>query len=293
MKLLGRARGHGAPGVVTVHSMGGLGNQLFIYAAGAAAAQAAGAPLRIDVGQHAARADRPFQLELLGFPAEYVSVTTPAGAVSRERAPDACDYREVDTRFDPAALQQETDRCMYGYFQSWRYVEPVAEEMRGHFTRLRQSRRVQLEVPLRRLTDPTSIVLHVRRGDYLHSGAIDFHGVARNPYYTAATDVLRRMGFTGVVYVASDDPEGAVAELSGALDVRPLSQEPLDALDEMLLMSAAPALVMANSSFSWWAAWTGDQPERPVISPRPWFDAHDVDSRDLLLPHWLTLDRRI
>jgi hypothetical protein len=84
----------------------------------------------------------------------------------------------------------------------------------------------------------------------------------------------------------------AVRELDGLGEVHPVSCPSLDALDEMLLMSRAPALVTANSSFSWWAAWLGDRPGRPVVAPRPWFDDPSIDARDLLPPHWLTLDRR-
>jgi hypothetical protein len=60
----------------------------------------------------------------------------------------------------------------------------------------------------------------------------------------------------------------------------------------MVAMSRAHALVMGNSTFSWWAGWLGDRPDRPVFAPRPWVAAQDGVERDLLPPHWLTLDAR-
>ena len=100
------------------------------------------------------------------------------------------------------------------------------------------------------------------------------------------------MGFDGPLYVVSDDLQAALRELAPLGEATVLAPTGATALDEMLLMSRAPALITANSSFSWWAAWIGDTAERPVIAPRPWFDDIAVDSRDLLRPDWLTLDRR-
>lgn len=294
---------HRVPDAVTVHSMGGLGNQLFIYGAGLAAAERAGVSLRVDVGQHAARSDRPALLEDLGLPADYVDLGMRQDASRvrrrlaswwplRDEVPLGCSYRENGFVFDPAVLQQGAGTCLFGYFQSWRYVEPVAHRLRGHLTRLAEARHDRLRPHAERLDDPSAVVLHVRRGDYLHADAQGYHGVAGHRFYRDALTTLRRTGFDGPVLLFSDDVEMAVRELDGLGEVHPVSCPSLDALDEMLLMSRAPALVTANSSFSWWAAWLGDRPDRPVVAPRPWFDDPSIDARDLLPPHWLTLDRR-
>jgi hypothetical protein len=56
-------------------------------------------------------------------------------------------------------------------------------------------------------------------------------------------------------------------------------------------MSLASHLIMANSSFSWWAAWLGDSEVRTVIYPRPWIDFRFINDRDLPLPNWIGLGR--
>ena len=288
---------------MTVHSMGGLGNQLFIYAAGLAAADSAGARLRVDLGQHAARSDRPPQLEQLGLPADYVDIgmgrqrSRLARRASRwipvaDTVPEACSYREAGFPFQADVLRQSPGRCMFGYFQSWRYVTPVADLLRLRFDQVRASRLASMAPFIDDVSASSSITLHVRRGDYLHPGASDFHGVASADFYRQAVGTLRRMGFDGALHVFSDDLPSARAELAGLGDLVSYGEASLDPIDEMLLMSSAAALVTANSSFSWWAGWLGDRPDRPVIAPRPWFDDPTVDARDLLPPHWLTLDRR-
>ncbi|RKS80305.1 glycosyl transferase family 11 [Motilibacter peucedani] len=287
-----RQPGHGAEGTVTVHSQGGLGNQLFIYAAGLSAARAAGAELRVDVGLHRERDDRPWLLDSLGLPAEVVDLGYAehpgAGLLEKFRAaPRACSYREPAFSFDQQALAQPAGSCLFGYFQSWRYVEPVSEQMHAHFRRLAEHRAERLAAVD---IDPGAVVVHVRRGDYL--AAAGYHGLAGAQYYREAVGLLRRCGFSGPLLLLSDDLPLALEELSDLGELVPLAQPGMDAVDELLLMRAAPALVTANSSFSWWGGWSGQRPGRPVVSPRPWFDEPTVSDRDLLPPSWLTLDRR-
>lgn len=142
------------------------------------------------------------------------------------------------------------------------------------------------------VTQPGAIAVHVRRGDYANSEALAFHGVAASKYYEAAVKVLRRMGFDGPLVMFSDDRNAAATELQSLGEINiPAAHEHLGDLDQMLLMSEAPALVMANSSYSWWSAWIGETTKRPVICPRPWFNDDSMDERDLLMPTWLTLER--
>ncbi|MDA9116980.1 alpha-1,2-fucosyltransferase [Pontimonas sp.] len=62
-------------------------------------------------------------------------------------------------------------------------------------------------------------------------------------------------------------------------------------METMLLMSEAAALVIGNSTFSWWAAYMGQAEKRPVIYPRPWLAREDFDDRDLFYPEWIGLGR--
>jgi hypothetical protein len=207
------------------------------------------------------------------------------------QVPRACTFRESSFRYDQRVLEQGPGACLFGYFQSWRYLAEVAGHLRGHFARLEQERKSVLTAALARMTAPGTIALHVRRGDYLAPGASVYHGLAGLRYYQEAVAVLRRLGHDGPLLVFSDDLDAAVEELEPLGGIEPF-EERLDTVDELLVMARASALVTANSSFSWWAGWIGERPGRPVIAPRPWFDGLQSDSRDLLPPSWLTLERR-
>lgn len=292
--------GHGAEGTVTVHSQGGLGNQLFIYATGLAAARRAGVQLRVDTSLHSRDPGRPFLLQALGLPAVYVDLSAThrpdrrllRKALGGSIPPASCTYREPSFRYDPAALQQSVGGCMFGYFQSWRYLEPVAIEIRELLTGVQ--RRLQgpaLAEVVARVSTPGAVVLHVRRGDYLGPNALRFHGLAGLSFYARAVEVLVRLGFNGPVLVFSDDVEASLEELAPLSPASAVGSCRLSPAAEILAMSAASSLVTANSSFSWWGAWAGERPGRPVLAPRPWFDAAEHDDRDLLPASWLSLGR--
>jgi hypothetical protein len=55
---------------------------------------------------------------------------------------------------------------------------------------------------------------------------------------------------------------------------------------DLILMSNCNYFVMANSSFSWWAAWLSDKAGKKVIAPQRWFLNSEIDTSDLLPPDW-------
>ena len=294
--------------------MGGLGNQLFQLATGLEVSRRASAPLELDLswfGQGLRRTSgglilRPYDLH--GIADDIPKSTAGKGQLSRlaRQAQDATarragraarrlplrTYYESGDRFDPRALGVPPGTRLRGYFSSWRYFPSVATEMRRRVLEgPSRSPRSLMRAP-EALSGPF-LALHVRRGDYLTLTST--YGLVAPDYYRRAVGALLDLGYRGPIWLFSDDPRGALEFLQGAVTIDHVVEPPKESssVESLVLMSAASALVIANSTYSWWAAFLRDAPDRPVIAPRPlWRDPSMSDGRDWLLPHWLTVDCR-
>jgi hypothetical protein len=141
-----------------------------------------------------------------------------------------------------------------------------------------------------------SLSLHVRRGDYVTSaGTAAFHGVLDISYYQAALAQLQERVQSLQVFVFSDDPlwcRQAFEPLG--LDLTFVDWNKGDeSWQDLYLIGSCDHSVIANSSFSWWGAWLGDQRERRksrfVFAPRQWFVGAALPVEDRCPPGWTTI----
>jgi hypothetical protein len=304
--------------MITVSLIGGLGNQMFQYAAGKALAERHGASLALDLGGfrnynyfgNYNLTPRPFLLDRLRVPeAGGGSVTKAAENFVRAKSKELIDrllsrgglpklaqspqdYREPHFHYDHAfeALGPQTN--LFGYFQSERYFGSIAECLRDWF-----APRKPLVGEMLGLIQASRlpISVHVRRGDYLNPDTAEVHGILGEPYYRQALGRLERAtGREAELFVFSDDPPASEQVLnfvprSRLVHVR---GEPERPWEDMALMAHCRHHIIANSSFSWWGAWLNRSPDKIVIAPHAWFAPNELKKRntcDLYPPGWLVI----
>ncbi len=198
-------------------------------------------------------------------------------------------HYETREGFDPRFLEVPDGSRLRGYFQSWRYLETVADELR-HQVRDVQAPSAWYEETRNRLSSMGSwVAIHVRRGDYK-----DWPGMpVADVYYSRALELLMDLGIRQQILVFSDEPElaSAMPIWRNFRDVTFIDEGPASQpVETMLLMSLASHLIIANSTFSWWSAWLGSAEGRRVIFPWPWGD-NAFENRDLIPPSWIGIGR--
>ncbi|TAE89582.1 MAG: alpha-1,2-fucosyltransferase [Verrucomicrobia bacterium] len=95
-------------------------------------------------------------------------------------------------------------------------------------------------------------------------------------YYQKSMQEMRDRVPGARFYVFSDDPDWCKAAFSQS-DVQVVGSDVVvqNPLHDLFLMSMASHHIIANSSYSWWAAWLGAKPVQQVIMPDRWF-ASDI-----------------
>ena len=277
---------------VTATITGGLGNQMFQYAAARALAERCAARLVLDLAFYNDKRHRRFELD--AFPIEISGVIGAKGGrfgdrlsrwIARKR--DGAVYREPHFHYDPAFETLTTPVRLEGYFPSPRYFAGHEAVIRRELTPpAAEDAESQRLAPLIGDGDATS--LHLRRGDYVGRPKINrLMGTCSMAYYEAA---LAEIPGDSTVFVFSDDIAWARANLP---QTRPMifvgEAAPRSGIADLWLMTLARHHIIANSSFSWWGAWLARRQDGQTIAPARWFANSAHDDKDLLPANWTRL----
>jgi hypothetical protein len=190
--------------------------------------------------------------------------------------------------FDPAVLGVRGNLLLHGYWQSPRYFRSVAEDLRREL-----APSGALPPPaddlLRRIGSVESVGVHVRRGDYVASDAVRRRMAAcGTSYYAAAAEIVRRRVRDPVAFVFSNDPDWCRDHLRLGLPTTIVSvRSDRRDDDEFRLLAACRHHVIANSTWSWWAAWLGARPGQVVVAPAAWYAAPETGGDDICGDGWI------
>ena len=129
--------------------------------------------------------------------------------------------------------------------------------------------------------------IHVRRGDYLNVNGDA--GVLPIDYYRRALKSLGPSGDTNIQWlIFSEDIHWAQHHFSFLKDWKVVEYESQDRdIEDLQLMAACDAAIIANSSYSWWGAALGNRPDRAVIAPDQYWNKLESSLRDWVLPGWI------
>ena len=115
------------------------------------------------------------------------------------------------------------------------------------------------------------------------------HGVCSLDYYQKAIKLLIKNNPNNDLraFVFSDDFDWVKTNFE--IPIPKFLVDINDSLNPHLdleLMRNCNKFIIANSSFSWWAAWLCDHKNKEVIAPKNWFNSNDLDTVDLIPKSW-------
>ena len=283
--------------MIRILLLGRTGNNLFQYAIGRVLAEKHRVPLVLD-GSWFNETSWNEVSHFLGQPIKAQvrrHPSIPSRALRKITGKHYWEYRGVpvlrepggEQRFDPAFLEAPADCMLFGYFQSPLYFQGMADEIRSELLGLIGG--VETDADLSgKISAPGSVAVHVRRTDFLNSPA---HQVCGADYYLNAMETMRGLVPDARFHIFSDDPVWCRTTFAGPdQEVIHDARMAANPLHDLLLMSRAPHHNIANSSYSWWAAWLGEKPGQQVMLPDRWFaDGIHAPIAEKKLPHWTVI----
>lgn len=277
---------------------GGLGNQLFQYAAGRAYASEFGFDLCVNVSMLSSdgvRSPRTYMLDrfntrcnVLGGPASLSSGSSFVRGIwdvvrlfSRS---GIANYSERSAEYAAWPRFMRATRVK-GYFQSYKYFLSRNGEVVQDLT-LKCGLDAGYHACSERILGSDAIVVHVRRGDYLTESRYELCSPA---YFASGVRYAQRRFSNPRVFVFSDDLDWAAANLRFEVPTEFIGAQGGDAAAlDLSLFSKGKALITSNSTFSWWGAWLCRFPDKVVIAPRSWY-TDGTSTKDLIPPDWIRL----
>jgi hypothetical protein len=178
-----------------------------------------------------------------------------------------------------------SDPYLVGYFQSYRY----AEMNRQYLLKAKiQSAGPELKELNLAAIEELPLVVHLRFGDYLLE---ENFGIPSREFYSTGIRKLINRGSCKSIWVFSDDLPKAreKLDLKELLPIRWINSVDDSVVATLQAMRLGRAYVIANSTFSWWAAYLSLNPNVEVIAPSPWFMGME-DPEELIPPNWEQLD---
>lgn len=290
--------------MIVVKLLGGLGNQMFQYAAAKSLAVKKNAELLLDTSSFDALTGnitkRKFELDCLHVNEnlattdqiekfERPSLLTKVVNKTRPYYKKSV-YYEPHFHFDQNFFKASSNIMLVGYWQTEKYFSSISSVIRDTFAIKSKLSHATMSI-FEHASNTNSASIHIRRGDYISNPETKrVHGSCDLEYYEKAIDLLKTRSGVTHLFIFSDDINWARENIRSSLaTVFVDHNDEQHAYEDMYLMSNCKHNVIANSSFSWWGAWLNNNEGKTVIAPEKWFNDFPADTKDLYPPNWVTI----
>jgi hypothetical protein len=168
-----------------------------------------------------------------------------------------------------------------GYFQTEKYFKEHTKEIRDLFSFSEEYKNL-IKEKYKDLLIGNTCSIHVRRGDYLKLP--NHHPVQSLNYLMKG---VREMPEDTRFLIFSDDINWCKQNFPEVPEKFIFIEGNPD-YEDLLLMSLCKNNIIANSSFSWWAAWLNENVDKKVIAPSKWFGTANItnNTKDLIPETW-------
>lgn len=293
--------------MIIVKLIGGLGNQMFQYAAGRRIAFINNTELKLDIsGFEKLEGVTPRKYELKHFNImenialereikKFKSSNRFYKLFFRIKNMFKPYYRRTIIKerffhFDPDILKIGNNVYLEGYWQSEKYFKDIEEIIRKEFT-VRYPISGKNKEIMDIIKDKNSVSMHFRRGDYVKNPDVNkLHGICTYDYYNKSIEYFAGKIKEPYFFIFTDDSLFIKENFKPSYPVTFIEHNGEEYVyEDLRLMSYCKHNIIANSSFSWWGGWLNKNPDKIVIAPEKWFNSAKYNTQDLISPDWILI----
>ncbi len=289
--------------MVIVNLIGGLGNQMFQYAAARRIAYVNNTELKLDISSFTAYKLHSYSLNNFSILesiaskkdiAIYKNLKGIYKLINKFKIKCLpyykCSYlREKNYHFDSNILKVPGNVYLEGYWQSEKYFNDIKEIIHQEFC-VKYNLEARNKELAKVINDCESVSIHIRRGDYVKNKTTNqVHGVCSLDYYYKAIDIILEKCKNPYFFVFSDDHEWVKKNIKLKKKIIYIEHNSAEKnYEDLRLMSLCKNNIIANSSFSWWGAWLNTNPNKIIMAPKKWFN-NNLNTTDLIPKNWIII----
>lgn len=258
---------------VEIHPSGGMGNQMFQYAAAFAYAK-----------KHRKEVYIPKKNALskhFNISGNIINDNTPVYSHQSEDIQKELSAKKGWHRFNDKIYQIPNFVHLGGYMQSEKFFSEVKDDIRKEFTFSNPPDDKNKKI-IEQMHQENSVCLHIRRGDYIGNG----YPLLTQKYYDNAIQYIKERDPDPMhVYVFSNDIKKA-KNIFHTQEQHTFVHNKKD-IEDLRLMTHCRHNIIANSTFSWWGAYLNPNPNKIVVMPDKWDYRYNWWLDEIALKDWV------
>jgi hypothetical protein len=283
--------------MITIALTGRIGNQMFQYATSRALAHRQNTAVCIDLSSFDVRTWHEY--ELIRFPLDYparlprtqVILSTVEKRVLRRQRKLSKLFEIQGLGFKPEVNQLPDGTTLRGWFQSHRYFADCEQIIRREYRLDSFVNAAEIDTLRRSARGSPLVAVHVRRGDYVGHPLFAMDNLER--YYSKACDFVLSKAPDAKFVLYSDDRrwcENWALTNRYTMLLPPPGRGKRSALSDLASMASCDHNIIANSTFSWWAAWLNNSGSKIVVMPARWLNPWTANECGVDVPGWVQID---
>lgn len=286
---------------------GGIGNQMFQYAAAFALANRHKTELKLDIyylldksKRYFRHTHREYALDVFNItaqiatPSEIAKFTPPRVGnkfiyhLKKRLFKKRFFFDETNVQSTSYFLKIPENAYLEGFWQNVSFFNDIRVLLQKEFS-FREPLPEYCNSVYQRIQSCNSVCVVFRRGDYVNHPELD---ITQLSFYHSAIDIIQSKNLHSTYFIFSDDIPWCKTNFErSSVEVEFVDQKYTGPKAQyyLALMSECKNFIIPNSTYPWWAAWLNDTPGKMVIAPRKWFKSQVVNVNPIIPEGWIAL----